>query len=295
LRVLIVGASGQVGSALISAAPREYEITAPNSKDLDIVDSVSVGRAFARYRPELVINAAAHTGVDKAETERELAYAINADGAGNLARACRRDQVRLMHLSTDYVFDGRSSNAYREDDPPNPLNVYGASKLAGERQIIAEGPPFFILRVSWVFSSVGTNFVRTMLRLASRDVLGVVDDQHGTPCAASDIARVLWLAAARQAQMDAGLLMHFASTPPTTWFGFANAIFATALKLGVLRHLPRVDPISTDQYPTPAQRPANSLLNAEALQRFLGIEPPDWRDALESVLRDLARSSPVTV
>ncbi|MCX7063615.1 MAG: NAD(P)-dependent oxidoreductase, partial [Proteobacteria bacterium] len=162
-RVLIAGGSGQIGSALISSAPPEYEIYAPNSSRLDIRDAESVANTFARFQPELVINAAAYTAVDKAETERELAFAINAAGAGHLARSCQVQQTPLLHVSTDYVFDGANASGYHEDDQPNPLNVYGASKLEGERQVIDAGTPYLILRVSWVFSSVGTNFVKTML------------------------------------------------------------------------------------------------------------------------------------
>ena len=288
-RVLIAGGSGQIGSALISSAPPEYEIYAPNSSRLDIRDAESVANTFARFQPELVINAAAYTAVDKAETERELAFAINADGAGHLARACHVDQMPLLHLSTDYVFDGASAAAYREDDEPNPQNVYGESKLGGERQITGAGIPHLILRVSWVFSSVGTNFVKTMLRLATQDVVRVVDDQFGTPCAADDIAEAMWRCAARRDVCETGRLLHYSSQPPTTWFDFASAIFEDAANLGMLARVPRVEPISTDQYPTSARRPANSILDSSRFQESLGVQPPDWRAALRRVLLALGK------
>jgi dTDP-4-dehydrorhamnose reductase len=287
-RVLILGGSGQVGRALAAAVAAGHSIAAPDSKQLDIADARSVADTFARYRPQLVINAAAYTAVEQAETEPERAFAVNATGAANLARACSAARIPLLQLSTDYVFDGSSATAYNEDDRPNPLNVYGKSKLAGEHEVVASGSAHVILRVSWVFSAVGTNFVKTMLSRATQSVVGVVDDQHGTPCAASDIARVLWLAATRLDLANTRLLLHFASTPPTTWFGFANAIFDRALALGVLQHAPRVEAISTAEYPTRARRPANSLLNATRMQKLLGIEAPDWRESLDVVLRELA-------
>jgi len=287
-RVLIAGGSGQIGSALISSAPPEYEIYAPNSSRLDIRDAESVANTFARFQPELVINAAAYTAVDKAETERELAFAINAAGAGHLARACRIDQTPLLHVSTDYVFDGANASGYHEDDQPNPLNVYGASKLEGERQVIDAGTPYLILRVSWVFSSVGTNFVKTMLNLAAQDTLRVVDDQHGTPCAAADIAATMWLCAKTFETNPVGALMHFSSMPPTTWFGFANAIFKAAVALGVVSRVPQLQRVSTDGYPTAARRPLNSLLDSSRLQQSVAFEPPDWRISLYDVLRRIA-------
>jgi dTDP-4-dehydrorhamnose reductase len=286
-RVLITGGSGQIGSALIASAPAGCEIFAPDSKTLDISRSGSVDRAFDDCRPELVINAAAYTAVDKAEAERERAFAINADGAGHIARACRKDQIPLIHLSTDYVFDGSKTTAYTEQDAPNPLSVYGASKLAGERQIEDARTPYLILRVAWVFSAVGTNFVRTMLRLAGNDVLRVVDDQLGTPCAARDIARVVWRAADRFEASREHPLLHFSSKPPTTWFGFAKAIFEDAVTLGIVERAPRLEPIPAAAYPTAARRPANSLLDSTHLQRLVALEPADWRDSLREVLRQL--------
>lgn len=287
-RVLIAGGSGQIGSALIGSAPSEYEIYAPDSRRLDIKDVGSVANAFADFLPELVINAAAYTAVDKAETERELAFAINAAGAGHLARACQVAQTPLIHLSTDFVFDGTKASAYREDDEPNPLNVYGESKLEGERQIIDAGTPYLILRVSWVFSSAGTNFVKTMLNLAAQDTLRIVDDQSGTPCAAADIAATLWACAKTFETNRVGALMHFSSIPPTTRFGFANAIFEAAEALGIVSRVPQLQRVSTDRYPTAARRPLNTLLDSSRLQQSVAFEPPDWRISLHHVLRKIA-------
>jgi len=289
-RVLIAGGSGQIGSALISSAPSQYEIYAPDSDYLDITSSESVASAFAEFRPDVVVNAAAFTAVDKAETERELAFAVNAEGPGHLARACRLHRAPLIHLSTDYVFDGTKASAYREEDEPNPMNVYGESKLRGERQIVGAGIPYLILRVSWVFSSVGTNFVKTMLRLATRDLVRVVDDQFGTPCSADDIAEALWRCAARPDIREGERLLHYSSQPTTTWFGFANAIFESAASLGIVPSAPRLEPISTDQYPTAARRPSNSILDSSRFQALLGVPPPGWHASLRRVLLAIAEA-----
>jgi dTDP-4-dehydrorhamnose reductase len=287
MRVLLTGGSGQVGKALIGSKPAGYEIIAPDSRTLDVADAASIERTIASSKPAVVINAAAYTRVDLAESETAAAHAINADGAGNLGRACRSNQIPLVHLSTDYVFDGTNASSYVESDSPNPLNVYGKSKLAGERQIAESGASHLILRVSWVFSAGGSNFVKTMLGLADRDSLRVVDDQRGTPCAACDIAQAIWRSVPHLNQRGSRLLMHFASSPPTTWFGFANAIFDTAMELGVLRRRPRVDPIPSADYPTVARRPSNSVLDSTTLQEFLGCRSPDWRTSLRDVLREL--------
>jgi len=286
-RVLITGGGGQVGNALIASAPPESQIYAPDSSSCDISNPESVQDTFSSFEPELVINAAAYTAVDRAETDRRAAFEVNAEGAGNLARACRVDQTPLIHLSTDYVFDGTGKSAYNEDETTNPLNVYGASKLAGELQIIEAGTPYLILRVSWVFSATRSNFVKTMLGLAGRDTLRVVDDQRGTPCSADDIAEALWLSAERLEMKSARLLLHFSSTPSTTWFGFAKTIFETAASLGIVGRIPHLEPISSDGYPAAARRPANSLLDSSRLQRVVGFQPPDWRDSLRDVLREL--------
>jgi dTDP-4-dehydrorhamnose reductase len=193
-----------------------------------------------------------------------------------------------VHLSTDYVFDGKKNSPYVEADRPNPVNAYGMSKLAAERQVMDCGAPYLILRVSWVFSAVGTNFVKTMLSLADRESVRVVNDQHGTPCAAPDVAKAIWRSLPHLTERGSRHLMHFASSPPTTWFGFANAIFDAAIELGVVQRRPRVDAIPSADYPTVARRPSNSLLDSTALQRFMGWQPPEWRVSLRGVLRELA-------
>ena len=284
-RVLVTGGSGQVGREILLSAPRDAEVFAPGSDELDIRNTASVADAFARLQPQLVINAAAYTAVDKSESEPELAFAVNGDGAGNVARACAMRAIPLIHLSTDYVFDGKSRVAYRETDTPNPLGVYGNSKLEGERQIRQVSTPSLILRVSWVFGATGSNFVKTMLKLATQDVVRVVDDQFGTPCAAADIAAALWCIAARPDVLEDNRLLHFSSTPVSTWFGFAKAIFETAAAFGVVPRAPQLVPITTDQYPTSARRPTNSVLDSSQLQHLLGMSAPDWRTSLELVLR----------
>lgn len=287
-RALVVGASGQVGRELVMHAPPGYEVITPASRQLDIRDADSVARAFAVVRPDVVINAAAYTAVDKAESDRATAFATNADGAGHLARACSSHETPLLHLSTDYVFDGQRRLPYREDDAPRPVNVYGESKLAGERQIKEARSTGLILRVSWVYGAGGSNFVKTMLKLASQDVVTVVNDQFGAPCAAADIAQALWHCAARPDIRTDARLLHYSSKPPTTWFGFAGVIFELAATLGVIARIPRVVPISTDQYPTSAIRPSNSVLDSSRFQSLTGIDAPDWRASLRRVLVELA-------
>jgi len=227
--------------------------------------------------------------VDKAESEKERAFAINAVGAGNLAQCCRVHRTRLIHLSTDYVFDGAKSSPYTEDDATGPVNAYGASKLEGERLIAEADPVYLILRVSWVFSSIGSNFVKTMLRFADRETLRVVDDQYGTPCAAADIAAAIWLSAGNLPTTRGGLLLHFSSHPPVTWFGFAKMIFETARSLGMVAKLPRLEAIAAKDYPAAARRPSNSLMDSSRLQRLIGLDPPDWRKSLRKVLEEIMR------
>jgi len=291
MRALVVGGTGQIGAELCRLAPEGAQIFCPPSSMLDIRDAAEVSNAVRDINPEVVINAAAYTAVDKAEVERELAFAVNADGAGNVARACVAEGARLVHLSTDYVFDGTAGEAYSERDSTHPINAYGESKLAGERQIIESGASAFILRVAWVYGRVGTNFVKTMLRMADREAIRVVNDQRGTPCAADDIAAFVWKHWMDVGATDGPQLVHFASTPATTWFEFANSIFRFALELGLIARVPVVVPIDTEGYPTPARRPANSVLDSNKLQRLVGFVPSDWRISLRRTLSEIARDN----
>lgn len=291
MRVLVAGAGGQVGRELVRAAASfDGEIIGLGRAALDVTDAEAARRAVEQHAPDVVINAAAYTAVDRAESEPEAAFAVNCDGAAHCAEACAAAGIPLIHFSTDYVFDGSKSAPYTEDDAPNPLGVYGASKLAGEEAVRDRLDAHVILRTSWVFSAHGHNFVKTMLRLCrERDELRVVADQHGNPTAAADIARTALAIAQRAVAGEAAAwgTFHFAGMPSTTWHGLAEAVVAEARTHGSVR-AERVEPISTSEYPTPARRPADTRLDGERIERDWGIEPPDWREALALVVAELA-------
>lgn len=286
MRVLIAGAQGQVGHELMRLAPEGVELHGFSSAQLDITSAEQVSAALERCRPDLIINSAAYTAVDKAENEPERAYAVNRDGVVHLARA----GVPLLHISTDYVFAGDACDAYREDDPTGPTGVYGASKLAGEQALAEVNARHVILRTAWVFGAHGNNFVKTMLRLGrERESLGVVADQLGCPTSAASIAAALWRLALHyreQGSLQWGTY-HFAGAPACSWYEFAQSIFAQAHELGLLSKVPLVRAITTADYPTPAKRPAYSVLACDKLREAYGIEPADWRVELDRVLREL--------
>lgn len=280
---LVAGANGQVGRELV-ARSRPGEVVAMDRKSLDIADLAAVTAVIAQHRPGVVINAAAYTAVDKAETDADAAYAANRDGPDALARACAAAGIPLLHLSTDYVFDGAQAEPYTEQSPTHPLGVYGQSKWEGEEAIRRHLSQHVILRVSWVFGTYGNNFVRTMLRVGrERDELRVVADQRGAPTHAGDIAEAL-LELARRLPADlAWGTYHYTGTPATTWHGFAQAIFDEATSLGLLERKPIVHAITTAEYPTPARRPANSQLSSTAL-KALGLRTKPWIDGLRETL-----------
>lgn len=292
--ILVTGAEGQVGQALRQLSNGRAMFFFDRA-GLDITDAAAVAERIAHLRPAVVINAAAYTAVDKAESEPELAMAVNAAAPGHLARACARHGAALLHVSTDYVFDGSGTRPWREDDAVAPLSVYGASKAAGEAAVRAALQRHIILRTSWVVSPYRGNFVKTMLRLAvERDELRVVDDQVGGPTIAADIAAAVLVLADRVAAPEAlppeayGTF-HFAGQPPVSWFGFAQAILAGSAAYGGRQ--PRLLPITTAEYPTPARRPANSRLDGTKLLRQHGIAAPDWRPGLQQLLAELYRSA----
>ena len=289
--ILVFGAAGQVGRELVDQVwPDGLHAIGLDRAGADVTDRAAVTRAIAAQRPALVVNAAAYTAVDKAEQEPARAWAVNRDGAANLAAACAAHDLPLVHLSTDYVFDGAKAGAYDEDDPVCPLGVYGASKEAGEAAIRAVLPRHVILRTAWVFGVHGHNFVKTMLRLGGeRAELGIVADQRGCPTEAADIARaVARVAAALLGTPEAARLgtFNYVGAPPTTWHGFATAIFERAAAAG--RKVPALRAIATADYPTPARRPANSVLATGKLARVYAIAPCDWPVALDRVLGALA-------
>ena len=285
MTILVTGAGGQVGHEL--ALRGAGRVTALDRARLDIADHAAIAAAIAEHRAAVLVNAAAYTAVDKAESEAEAAYAINRDAVGAMARACRQAGIPLLHLSTDYVFDGGKAGPYVETDTPNPSGVYGRSKLEGEEALRAELPEHLILRVSWVFGAHGNNFVRTMLRLGSqRPGLRVVADQAGAPTHAGAIADTLLALAARH---QAGQALpwgtyHYTGAPVSSWHAFAVEIFRQARELGLLEREPAVHAITTADYPTPARRPANSALDNSLARARLGLASPDWRAGLREVL-----------
>jgi dTDP-4-dehydrorhamnose reductase len=284
VKVLITGASGQVGRALLSSAPSLVELRSLTRTQLDISDAAAVRAAVAAFQPALVINAAAYTAVDKAESEPELATAINAQGPRNLAQAVHAlPGSRLLHISTDYVFDGAASEPYQPTDATHPLSVYGRSKLLGERAVLEIlGERAVVLRTAWVYAAQGKNFLLTMLRLMrERGAVRVVADQYGTPTSAESIARALWAIAQRPKLHG---ILHWTDAGKASWYDFALAIAEEGHAAGLLSMQVKVTPITTADYPTAAHRPANSALDTRASIAQLGLAPPPWRDNLRATL-----------
>lgn len=286
MRVLVTGVTGQVGGCLVGLPPPSgIEWIAAARGILDLAEPELIEAVIERLAPELVVNCAAYTAVDRAESEPEIADRVNHLGAGALARACGRRDLAMIQLSTDYVFDGTKAAPYQPDDPVGPLGVYGASKEAGERAVRAGCPRHLILRTSWVYGPSGGNFVRTMLRLGQeRDALRVVADQYGAPTSAVELAGALASLAGRMAagwRAPAGT-WHLTAAGSTTWHGFAEAIFDHAAPATGRR--PRVEPVSTAEYRTAAPRPANSRLDCRATRGDLGLALGPWRDALAPVV-----------
>ncbi len=286
--VLIVGAAGQLGTELQTRAKaRGYNTTAVDRNELDITNEADVTALVARLKPAVIINAAAYTAVDRAETDTATAFAVNQDGPLYLARASAKADIPLLHVSTDYVFDGQKQTPYRETDTPNPQGVYGQSKLAGEVAVATTLQKQLTLRVAWVFSATGNNFVRTILRLAKeRDELKIVADQTGAPTWAGDIAEVLLKVVDRihQGNPIPWGLYHYTGTPATTWHAFAQAICDQAQELGMLDKMPTIKSITTAEYPTPAKRPQNSVLKCTHVLNALHIHQTDWGQGLKQVL-----------
>lgn len=291
MKLLILGRHGQLATHLQALAPAA-ECWGRDALDL-AADAATVEQRILEARPSAIINAAAYTAVDKAETERAAAWAVNVTAVAAVARAAERLAVPLVHFSTDYVFDGQSTEPYTPTDPVAPLGVYGATKLGGELAVATLCRSGWILRTSWVFSEHGSNFVKTMLRLgAERSTLNVVADQHGRPSYAGDLAalalRLVEAAAAGTLPHSPGCY-HLGAGPATTWHAFAQEIFARAKALGLLTQAPQVQAINTTEYPTPARRPSHAVLApSHDFQATLG-GLPDWRDALERTLSALAR------
>ncbi len=284
-RVLITGAGGQLGQALATAVPRGVEILACDRASLDICDAGAVSAAIKAFEPRLLINAAAYTAVDKAESDPAGSFAVNEHAVGVLATAAREARARLLHVSTDFVFDGAASSPYAPDSPTAPLGVYGESKLAGEILALESAADCLVMRTGWVYAATGHNFMLTMLRLhRERDELRVVADQVGTPTAAHSLAQALWAAAARP---DLTGIYHWSDAGVCSWYDFAVAIGEEAAQRELIDEPARVLPIATHEYPTPAQRPAYSVLDKSASWRDLDIAPVHWRTQLGHTLDQL--------
>lgn len=285
MKLLIVGCAGQVGRELVRRAPADWEVKAVDRQELDITDHRKVMSVVSEFRPNSIINAAAYTAVDRAESEREFAYLINSTGAENLAIAAQQVDASFLHISTDYVFSGDHEGCYVETDTTGPTGVYGASKLAGEQAVAMACKKHIILRTAWVFGEYGNNFVKTMLRLAKdREQLSIVGDQFGSPTYAGDIAETLLAIAGQLKPEDERWgVYHYSGYPYTSWAGFAAEIFTSATKHSVLAKSPSILDIKTVEYPTPAKRPSNSKLDCGKLLKSFNIAPSDWQKALENI------------
>lgn len=305
MKLLLTGANGQVGRELRRSLSPLGEIVA-GSRDgrlhdgghgeaIDLAAPAALVAALERVRPDVIVNAAAWTAVDRAEDEPGPAHAVNAQAVAALARWASAHAVPVVHYSTDYVFNGKSDRAWREDDATAPLGAYGASKLAGEEELLASGAPCLLFRTAWVYAAHGHNFLRTMLRLgAERDTLQVVDDQHGTPTPAALIAEVTatclrqWLAADAARREELSGIYHLVADGDTTWYGFACAIMRKAVAAGLLPRAPDITPIGSDRFPTRARRPAWSVLDTTRLRTTFGITLPGWQQGLDRVIAELA-------
>ena len=283
MNILLFGANGQLGTKLNTLLARKGTVRAVGHAELDLRDLTRLRALIQGTNPELIVNAAAYTAVDAAETDAESAQLVNAEAPRVMAEAAREHQALLVHYSTDYVFDGTAHRPYTEESPVSPLGVYGASKLAGEDAIRASGARHLILRTAWVYAMHGQNFLRTMLRVgAERDELRVVADQVGSPTPAWLIADLT--ATILHKGIDQSGVSNLVTAGQTSWHGFAEAIFDQAFTVGLVERKPRVVPITTAEYPTPAQRPAYSVLDVSRLQAEYGVEMPDWRQALHDTL-----------
>jgi dTDP-4-dehydrorhamnose reductase len=284
MRILVFGKFGQVGSSLMQLLGTQHEVNGLDQGELDLIQTDQIEATIHAYQPDWVINASAYTAVDRAESEAELANAINHLAPAAMAKACAKLNCGLLHYSTDYVFDGSGHRPYVETDAPNPQSVYGETKLAGEQAVMREYPNAIILRTAWVYAKEGANFVNTMLRLADeRDELGVVSDQFGSPTLAYDLA-VASVSIVENTKLDdlsevAGMY-HATGSGMTSWFDFAREIFSLANKSV------KLNAISTEDYPTPAPRPHYSVLSNEKLQRVFAVALPAWRESLAKTIRN---------
>ncbi|MEM9135815.1 MAG: dTDP-4-dehydrorhamnose reductase [Cyanobacteria bacterium P01_F01_bin.42] len=290
-KILLIGAAGQVGQELTQTLPALGEVIAVSRTELDLTDSDAISTTIQRTQPQIIVNAAAYTAVDRAETESELAHQINDAAPGAIAQAAERLNARLVHISTDYVFDGTKGSPYLEDDPTRPIGTYGQSKLAGEQAVAQDCSRHIILRTAWVYGVHGKgNFVKTMLRLGcDRESLSVVADQIGTPTWSKDIAEAIVALLQRQSESPDEVpsgIYHFTNSGAASWYDFAQAIFEEAQAIGFPIKLKTLNPITTADYPTPAQRPAYSVLGWTKTAQAIGHSAPHWRSSLRQMLKD---------
>ncbi len=286
MKVLLTGKNGQLGFELQHTLPQQIELIAYDSSELDITNDNTVNQLLKKHKPDYVINAAAYTAVDKAESDIETAYAVNRDGSKNLARTCKLINAKLIHISTDFIFDGNKNTPYQVSDKTAPIGVYGESKLAGELAIQAELPDaHYIIRTAWVYSSHGNNFVKTMLRLMrEKDQLGVVYDQVGTPTWARGLAKSIWQLLESKPK---NRLYHWTDAGVTSWYDFAVAIQEIALEKHIIDKAIPIRPIPANSYPTPAARPSFSVLDKSLIEKSVGVETTHWREQLASMLNEL--------
>lgn len=294
-RIFIVGASGQLARAVVRAyADKNSSVICVGRDKVDVTDRSAIASAIVEFKPNLIVNTSAYTAVDRAEDEAALAFAVNRDGSENVALAAEQVRAPLIHISTDYVFDGLKKSPYIETDQTNPLSVYGASKLAGELAVAAATDNYIILRTSWVYSPDGSNFVKTILRLArERDSISVVADQQGTPTSADDLAQTIFTVGEslllRSSAGEIAGIYNAACAGETTWYQFARAIISrSAEQIGTTCDL---RPIATSEYPTKAKRPANSRLNSSKLAQIFGVSLPPWEKSLDICLDQLFNPS----
>jgi dTDP-4-dehydrorhamnose reductase len=291
-RALVLGAGGQLGRALMASSPGEVAVTGLTRAECDIANPDVVEQCLKQFDPQVVINAAAYTAVDDAEDSPQQAFAINADGPGHLASACARGGLRLLHVSTDFVFDGKATAPYATNAMPAPLGVYGESKWRGEQRVAASGADHVIVRSSWIYAAAGRNFVLTMLRLMrEQPVVRVVNDQIGAPTMASGLARICWSLALKAETQG---IFHWSDAGEISWYDFACGIREEAKALGFLNAPASVEPIPTEAFPTKAKRPAYSVLNVQDTAAVLGVAQRPWREALQDMLRSLVNRGELT-
>ncbi len=288
MEIMVLGSNGQLGRSIRDVFKNElFDITFFSKSDLNITDKLKLEDALKTYNPKIIINAAAYTQVDMAEDDSLNAYSINSSAPKYLSEICKSKDIHLIHISTDYVFDGVKNSGYIEEDVTNPLCIYGKSKLCGEENIIKSGCSYSIIRTAWVFSEYGNNFVKTMISLANKNEISVVSDQIGTPTYAGDIAKLILKICSLKEFSNIRGIFHFSGNKKISWFEFSNFIFKSALEVGVIKSKPNLYPILSKDYITKARRPNNSVLNSSKICSLFKTEPSDWQAGVRIVLNKI--------